>query len=64
MPWETGRQISKIKQYIVFTGNNTGSDGNVKEKKMKILSFKKAVIRFLFIALALKESQSLVPISV
>lgn len=63
MPRETGRQIRKIKQYIVFTANNTGNDGNGKEKKMKILSFKKAVIRFLFIAFALKEAQSLVPIS-
>ena len=63
MPRETGRQISKIKQYIVFTANNTGNDGNVKDKKMKILSFKKAVIRFLFIAFALREAQRLVPIS-
>lgn len=34
MPWETGRQISKIKLYIVFTANDVGNDGNVKKKKI------------------------------
>lgn len=63
MPWETGRQISKIKLYIVFTADDVENDGNVK-KEMKILSFKKIMINLLFIAFASKESQSLVPIRV
>lgn len=48
MPWETGRQISKIKLYIVFTVDDAETDGNVKKKKMKIVSFKKIMIRLFF----------------